>query len=94
MSYKLISDILDNHCTTLFNRVNGDEEINSSKDAVIEAIRKYGEEVLKIAAEKAKIKRNYYPNNQSLESQTEQREFDEGEYIYFISKESIINCLK
>lgn len=46
---------------------------------VIEAMEKYAEEVLKIAAEKATT--NYVIDN-------------EGEVEFIVDKESIINCLK
>lgn len=61
---------------------------------VIEAMGKYAEEILKIAAEKAKIKRNYYPKDEGLDSQISRREHHIYEYTYFIDKESVLNCLK
>lgn len=59
-----------------------------------DAFKAGAEFALIIAAEKAKIKRNYYPNNQQLESQIERDQFCVDEYNYFISEESILNCLK
>lgn len=98
--YNLILNILDDHCTTTFNKYNGDEEIQSSKDAVIEAMRQYGEEVLKIAAEKAKIemkKKSHYGKYRKWQNvKIEEEEVDLSDYTvqYFVNKESILNCLK
>lgn len=71
-----------------------DYPYHNTYDATIKAMERYGEEVLKIAAEKAKIKRNYYPNNEGLDLQIERERFYMDEYEFFVSKESILNCLK
>lgn len=63
-------------------------------NTIKEWLEEYADLVLKIAAQKAKIKRNYYPNEEALDSQIERRDFNDGDYSYFISLESIINCLK
>lgn len=62
-----------------------------------EAMKEYAklkcQELLKIVAEKAKIKRNHYLNNQQLLSQAEEKTFNPYEYSYFISKDSILNAV-
>lgn len=84
--YELIIRILNEHCTTTHNKFNGGEEIQSSKDAVIEAMKQYGEEVLKIAAEKARLKG---------ERDCEYYEFYRAEDdVIRVNEESILNCLK
>ena len=70
------------------------EKMCCFSDEIQKIMDNYARHVLKIAAQKAKIKRNYYPDNEALDSQIEKRDFHDGDYNYFISLESIINCLK
>ena len=41
---KTAEQILDKHCTTTFNKHNGDEEIQSSKSAVVVAMEEFAKE--------------------------------------------------
>jgi hypothetical protein len=38
---KTAEQILDEHCTTVYNKYNGDEEIESSKSAVVIAMEEF-----------------------------------------------------
>ena len=41
---KTAEQILDEHCTTVYNKYNGDEEIESSKSAVVIAMEEFAKE--------------------------------------------------
>lgn len=66
---KTPEEILDDHCTTTYNKYSGDEEIISSKEAVLIAMEEYGkqqyDQAIKDAAENAKVRktvRTEYPH--------------------------------
>ena len=41
---KTAEEILDEHCTTVYNKHTGEEEIESSKSAVVIAMEEYAKE--------------------------------------------------
>lgn len=75
-----------------------DYPYNDSLKAVLQAMDKYAEEVLKIAAEKAAIgmkKKSQYGKYRKWQKVTEEEvDLSDYEVQYFVDKSSILNCLK
>ena len=55
-----LEEILDEHCTTTYNKYNGEEEIISSKEAVLIAMREACNKAIELAAFTTD---NIYDNN-------------------------------
>ncbi len=85
-----LSSILDEHCTTTYNKNTGEDEIISSKEAVLIAMKEACDLVIELCAESAQTEEPLV-NTSSMVWNNVSKE----DYVYFSpDKESILNVKK